>query len=85
MALYDDMLNIAKKDSLPSDHPLWINALELKKLVERGGVPEAKSLLGAWARARKAYCEYTGVPLVDPVAIETGARLISFLKGIPNE
>jgi hypothetical protein len=43
------------------------------------GKPTAKQVLGAWARARKAYCEYTGTPLVDPVAIETGARLVKFL------
>jgi hypothetical protein len=75
------MLKIVVKDGLQSDHPMRINALVLKKLVEGNSVPNPKSLLGAWARARKAYCEYTETPLIDPVVIETGAKLIEFLKG----
>jgi hypothetical protein len=49
------------------------------------GKPTAKQVLGAWARAKKAYCEYTGTPLVDPVVIETGAKLITLLSGKVNK
>ena len=79
--LFDEMIQIATRDKLASDHPMRIKAMELKKLVEGNGMPEAKPLLGAWARARRAYCEYTKTPLVDEAVIETGAKLIKFLSG----
>jgi hypothetical protein len=81
MALYDEMFEIADRDKLSEDHAMRIKAAELKKAIEDKDIPTPKRLLGAWARARKAYCNYTGIPLVDPAAVETGARLIKFLSG----
>jgi hypothetical protein len=69
MTLYDEMFEIADRDKLSEDHPMRIKATE-------------KRLLGAWARARRAYCDYTGTPLVDSAAVETGARLIKLLSDI---
>jgi hypothetical protein len=85
MVLYDEMLEIAKRDNLPSDHPIRIKATELKEMVEGKETPTPKRLLGAWARARRAYCDYTGTPLVDPAAVETVSRLMKFLSDIKNQ
>jgi hypothetical protein len=81
VALYDEMFEIADRDKLLDDHPMRIKAVELKDAVEGKERPTPKRLLGAWARARRAYCDYTGTSLVDPAAIETGTRLIKFLSG----
>jgi hypothetical protein len=80
MTLYDAMFEIADRDKLPEDHLMRIKATELKEVVEGKEMPTPKRLLGAWARARRAYCDYTGTPLVDPAAVETGARLMTFLS-----
>jgi hypothetical protein len=85
MTLYDEMFEIADRDKLSEDHPMRIKAAELKEVVEGKEMPTPKRLLGRWARARKAYCDYTGTPLVDPAAVETGARLMTFLSGIQQE
>ena len=74
------MIQIADRDNLPEDHTLRVKALELKNVLMSGEF-ESKKLLGAWARAKKAYCEYTDEPLVDPAAIETGAKLVALLSG----
>jgi hypothetical protein len=77
-SLYEEMLKLAERDNLPSNHILRIRANELKEIIEGGGeIPTPERLLGRWARAKKAYCEYTGKPLIDPVAIE----LVTFLTG----
>jgi hypothetical protein len=81
MVLHDEMFAIADRDKLSDDHPIRIKATELKEVVEGKEMPTPKRLLGAWARARRAYCDYTGMPLVDPAAVETGARLMEFLSG----
>jgi hypothetical protein len=78
MILYDEMFEIADRDKLHGDHPMRIKATELKEVVEGKEGLTPKRLLGAWARARRAYCDYTGVPLVDPATVETGARLVKF-------
>jgi hypothetical protein len=81
MALYDEMFEIADRDKLPGDHPMRIKAAELKEAVGGKEMPTPKHLLGAWARARRAYCDYTGTPLVGPAATETVERLVKFLPG----
>ena len=81
MSLYDEMFEIADRNKLSDDHQMRIRATELKEVVEGKEMPTPKRLLGAWARARRAYCDYTGMPLVDPAAVETGARLMKFLSG----
>jgi hypothetical protein len=77
-----EIIQLADRDNLPKDHPLRIKALELRDVLN--GKMTAEKLLGTWARARRAYCEYTGTPLIDPVAIETGSKLVSFLSGVIN-
>jgi hypothetical protein len=83
--LYDEMFEIANRDKLPGDHPMRTRAAELKEVVEGKEMPVPKRLLGAWARARKAYCDYTGTPLVDPAAIEAGTRLVTFLSNFSRQ
>ena len=80
MSLPDEMIQIADRDRLPDDHPMRIKAIELNGVL--AGEASAKSVVGAWARARKVYCEYIGEPLVSDVAVETGAKLINALSGI---
>jgi hypothetical protein len=59
------MLDVADKDNLPEDHILRIRANELKATVEGSGdLPSPKVLLGRYARAKIAFSEYTGKPLV---------------------
>jgi hypothetical protein len=82
MVLYDEMLEIADRDKLSEDHPMRVKATKLKEVVEGKEMPTPKRFLGTWARARKAYCDYTGTPLVDPAVVETGARLMKFLSDI---
>lgn len=55
------MVEIADRDKLPENHEMRIKAAEFDKAT-RGG--EAKKTLGAWARARRVYCDYTGESLV---------------------
>ena len=57
--LYDKMLRIADRDNLPEDHLMRVRAIELREVEIY-----AKKLLGAWARARRVYCAYTGEPLI---------------------
>jgi|LSPZ01.1.fsa_nt_gi hypothetical protein len=85
MTLYDEMLEIAERDKLPADHILRIRANELKTVFDGDGFPEPKILVGRWARAKRAYSDYTGKPLVDPVVVETGSRLMAFLQGIQRQ
>jgi hypothetical protein len=82
-ALYEKMLELADGDKLTADHILRQRANELKEIIEGPGEITPKRFLGRWARARKAWCEYTGEPLVEQAVIETGTRLIQFLKGSP--
>ncbi|GAB3021423.1 hypothetical protein [Bowmanella dokdonensis] len=56
------MLQRANQDRLAEDHPLRIHANALAKLDP--DTATAKQVLGHWARAKKAWCEYTGEPLI---------------------
>jgi hypothetical protein len=48
-----------------SGHPRAAELLEKAKAVDEAATNgSAKKLLGAWARARKLWCEITGEPLV---------------------
>lgn len=58
------MLAIADRDNLPVDHEMRLRAKEFDESVNYYGDGAAKKLLGAWVRARKAYCRYTGEPLL---------------------
>lgn len=58
----------AEKDNLPSTHELHVKAQAFDEAAQGFyGTPQTcdiKKFIGAWARARKAWCEYTGEPLV---------------------
>jgi hypothetical protein len=56
------MIARADKDGLPRDHPLRVTA-DGFNAANADGV-DARKLLGAWARARRAWCDYTGEPLI---------------------
>lgn len=61
-SLYDKMLERADKDGLPKDHELRTKAVAFKEAIESDGL--GKKIFGPWARARRAWCEYTGEPLL---------------------
>lgn len=52
---------IANRDMLPADHDMRVMAQQLDDATNTGN---ARKILGAWARARMAYCEYTGDNLI---------------------
>lgn len=61
----------ADRDELPSDHVLRVRARELNEAITKllDGEPDpdmakAKRALGCWARARRAWSEHTGEPLL---------------------
>lgn len=55
------MLELAERDRLPQDHPMRTTAERFNASIGTGN-PE--TVLGAWARARRVYCDYTGEPLL---------------------
>lgn len=58
----------ADADGLPPDHELRRRAEEFDRAtIGHMATPrtvDVKSFVGAWARARKAWCSYTGEPLI---------------------
>lgn len=52
----------ADRDGLAPDHPLRVAAEAFNDAVVEGAEP--RKLLGAWARARRLWCEYSGEPLI---------------------
>ncbi|WP_428419233.1 hypothetical protein [Methylibium sp.] len=62
------MLARADADGLPADHPLRTTAAAFAAAIEGfyatvQTVPVSR-FMGAWARARRAWCEYTGEALL---------------------
>lgn len=66
--LSEKMRAIADRDQLAADHELRTKADEFDQATS-GYFAETQIItpkfLGAWARARKAYCEYTGEELIS--------------------
>ena len=68
LPLVEKMLARADHDALPSDHPLRELALNLEQAAS-GFFAEPQTVkvaqfVGCWARARRAWCEYSGEPLI---------------------
>jgi hypothetical protein len=66
--LAQKMFALCERDNLPPDHALRVRAEEFDEATKGyvavpQTVPVAK-FMGAWARARRAWCAYTGEPLV---------------------
>lgn len=62
------MIDRADLDDLPSDHDLRTKAAQLD-IATAGFFAEAqtcsvKKFMGCWARARRAWSDYTGEPLI---------------------
>ena len=66
--LSEKMLARAEADKLPAAHPLRVNAAEFdtatKGFFAEPQIVPVAAFMGAWARARKAWCQYTGEPLL---------------------
>lgn len=62
------MFALADKDALPENHPMRMRAKDFLEADEKyfsdPPLINPPQFLGAWARARKCWCEYTGEPLV---------------------
>jgi hypothetical protein len=67
-ALATKMAGRADADSLPGDHDLRIKAAQFDEAaVGYASCPQTcdvKRFMGYWARARRAWSEYTGEPLI---------------------
>ena len=57
------MLEMADRDHLSKEHPMRVRAWELEDIFIVGEL-SVERFLGAWARARRVYCEYTGDPII---------------------
>lgn len=62
------MLARADADSLPADHALRLNAAAFEQAAA-GFFGETQTVnvmqfMGHWARARRAWCDYSGEPLL---------------------
>jgi len=55
------MVSRAEADGLPPEHQVRVRAEELEQLAPDD---DAKRILGRWARARRAWSDYTGEPLL---------------------
>lgn len=66
--LGDDMRGRADKDNLPAAHPMRLLADAFDVAAYGYAAKEqthtVKQFMGAWARARKCWSEYTGEPLI---------------------
>lgn len=62
------MMARAGNDGLPPDHPLFILGKQFDAAADGFyAEPQTKTVqqfMGAWARARRAWCDYTGEALV---------------------
>lgn len=66
--LSNRMIDRADLDNLPADHDLRLKAAQFD-MAAAGFYAEAKTcsvekFMGCWARARRAWSEYTGEPLI---------------------
>jgi hypothetical protein len=66
--LANKMLALADDENLPPDAALRVHAVALNNAAEGFyATPQtcrAETLLGCWARARRAWCDYTGDALI---------------------
>ncbi|MBF4302218.1 hypothetical protein EAY56_26365 [Vibrio anguillarum] len=66
--LADKMMQVAKRDRLPDDHDLVVKEKEFEQAtigyVSEPQTCSVRKLLGCWARAKKAYSQYTGTPIL---------------------
>ncbi|MBF4433212.1 hypothetical protein ERJ77_01615 [Vibrio anguillarum] len=66
--LADKMMQVAKRDCLPDDHDLVVKAKDFEQAalgyVSEPQTCSVRKFLGCWARAKKAYSQYTGADLL---------------------
>lgn len=65
-SLAKQMIERADRDGLPEDHAMRRTAQVFDEISVKYAMGKStpKGLLGAWARARRCWCNYTGEPLV---------------------
>jgi hypothetical protein len=68
-ALWEKMRALADQCGMPAEHPLRVAASELEMKVSRaysddGTKQDVKAMLGAWARARRLWSDFSGEPLI---------------------
>lgn len=64
--LAKQMIERADRDGLPEDHVMRRTAQAFDEISVNYAMGKStpKGLLGAWARARRCWCNYTGEPLL---------------------
>lgn len=66
--LGERMIQRADADGLPADHELRVKSAAFSEAAAGFyGDPQTvdvKTFIGHWARARRAWCDYTGDPLI---------------------
>lgn len=67
-SLAKDMVARADADGLPADHDLRLKAQAFDEacagFYATPQTRDVKNFVGHWARARRAWCDYTGEPLL---------------------
>lgn len=62
------MMERADEDGLSIDHPIRLRAQEFNEacasFYANPQTVNVKKFMGAWARARRIWCEYSGEPLI---------------------
>lgn len=58
-AIWTRMIERADEDELPKTHPLRLRAAEFRESIENPDIT-ARTMLGRYARAHRAWCDYTG-------------------------
>lgn len=66
--LAEEMIAKADADGLPDDHQLRTKALDFNEAIQGyfsdPQTCDIRKFIGCWARARRAWCDYTGEALV---------------------
>lgn len=66
--LFEKMIAKSDSDGLPDDHDLRLKAKAFNDAAQGFCASEQtcdiKTFMGTWARARKAWCDYSGEPLI---------------------
>lgn len=66
--LANKMLKLAEIDKLPDSHPIRVRAIELDEATtgfcSDPQTCDVRRFMGCWARARRAWSDYTGEPII---------------------
>jgi hypothetical protein len=74
------------RDFATKDHALHVRLCDAADALETASASgDAKTILGAWARARLVWQEASGEGVISEAAIQTGANLFSALNSLRQD